>query len=118
MPKTLQSKNLATKFQILVEIAANQPNIQQKLIAEKIGVTPQAISDYIPQLLNDGFVSSNGRSQFTLTQEGVNWIIEMTRELKEYVSHVENAITNVTVCAAVADMAISRGQMVGLMMQG
>lgn len=117
MTQVLHNKNLATRFQILIEIAANQPNIQQKLIAEKIGVTPQAISDYIAQLLNDGFISSSGRSRYTITQEGVNWIIEMTRELKEYISSIEKAITNVAVCAAIADMKITCGQIVGLRMQ-
>lgn len=117
MPQILQSKNLATKFRMLVEIAGNQPNIQQKLIAEKVGVTPQAISDYISQLLSDGFISSGGRSQYKVTQEGVNWMIEMTRELKEYASYVEKAITNVAICAAVADVSISRGQLVGLKMK-
>jgi putative transcriptional regulator len=42
MVEILQNKNSATRFQILVEIAASGPNIQQKDIATKLGVTPQA----------------------------------------------------------------------------
>ena len=34
MAQILKSKKAATKFQILVEIAANQPNIQQKKVAK------------------------------------------------------------------------------------
>ena len=41
MVEILQNKNSATRFQILVEIAASGPNIQQKSIAAKLDVTPQ-----------------------------------------------------------------------------
>ena len=51
MVEILQNKNSATRFQILVEIAASGHSIQQKSIAVKLGVTPQAISDYIRQLV-------------------------------------------------------------------
>ena len=47
MAEVLRSKNLATKFQILLEVAANQPNIQQKDIAGKLNITPQAVSGYV-----------------------------------------------------------------------
>ena len=49
MVEILRNKNLATRFQILVEIARSGPNIQQRDIAGKLGVTPQAISEYIKQ---------------------------------------------------------------------
>lgn len=117
MAQILQNKNLATKFQILVEIAANQPNIQQKLIAPKIGITPQAISEYIKKLLKDGFIVSNGRSRYKITKEGVDWIVKMTRELQNYSAYVRKAVTSATVCAAVAEDNLSRGQVTGLKMR-
>jgi len=46
MAEVLRSKNLATKFQILLEVAANQPNIQQKDIASRLNITSQAVSEY------------------------------------------------------------------------
>ncbi|MFA4835135.1 MAG: winged helix-turn-helix transcriptional regulator [Dehalococcoidia bacterium] len=117
MAQTLQNKNLATKFQILAEIAAHQPNIQQKLIAPKIGVTPQAVSEYIKELLRDGFIISDGRSRYTVTKEGVDWVLQMTRELQDYSAFVRKAITNATVCAALAEDDISRSEEVGLQMK-
>ena len=117
MAQILQNKNLATKFQILVEIAANQPNVQQKLIAPKIGVTPQAVSEYVKEMLNDGFMLSEGRSRYKVTKEGVDWIITMARELQNYSAYVGKAITNATVCAAVAEGNLSQGQVVGLKMK-
>jgi predicted transcriptional regulator len=39
----------ATKFLVLVEIAASGPNMHQRSIAEKLGITPQAIAKYFRQ---------------------------------------------------------------------
>jgi len=117
MPQILQSKNLATKFQILVEIAANQPTIHQKSIAAKLNVTPQAISEYMIKLEQDGWVVSDGRSKYRVTQEGINWVLQMLREMSTYADYVQRAITNVTICAAVADSDLKQGQPVGLKMK-
>jgi putative transcriptional regulator len=113
----LQNKNSATRFQILVEIADSGPGIQQKSIAGKLGVTPQAISDYIRQLVNDGLVLSTGRSQYKVSAKGVNWMLKVLRELRSYGSLVEQAVTNITVCAAIAEDDIQPGQDVGLKMK-
>ena len=61
MVEILRNKNLATKFQILVDIANSGPNIQQQDIAKRLDVTPQAISDYVRQLVKEGLLTSNGR---------------------------------------------------------
>ena len=117
MVEILRNKNLASKFQILVEIANSGPNIQQRDIAARLGLTPQAISDYIRQLLAEGFISSDGRSRYRATTEGVNWIIKVLRELRSYHSLVEKAITNISICAAVADVDLLKGETVGLEMK-
>lgn len=117
MIEILQNKNSATRFQILVEIAASGPGIQQKSIAVKLGVTPQAISDYIHQLVNDDLVLSGGRSQYKVSAKGVNWMLKILRELRTYGSLVEQAVTNITVCAAIAECDINQGQTVGLKMK-
>jgi putative transcriptional regulator len=117
MVEILQNKNSATRFQILVEIAASGPSIQQKGIAGKLGVTPQAISDYIHQLVNDGLVLSSGRSQYKVSAKGVNWMLKILRELRTYGSLVEQAVTNITVCAAIAECDVNQGQAVGLKMK-
>jgi putative transcriptional regulator len=117
MVEILQNKNSATRFQILVEIAASGPNIQQKSIAIKLGVTPQAISDYIHQLVNEELVISTGRSHYKVGTKGVNWMLKILRELRSYASLVEQAVTNITVCAAIAECDIKQGQAVGLKMK-
>ena len=117
MVEILQNKSSATRFQILVEIAASGPAIQQKSIAFKLGVTPQAISDYIHRLVKDNLVVSTGRSHYRVSAKGVNWMLAVLRELRSYASLVEQAITNVTVCAAIAECDINQGQAVGIKMK-
>jgi putative transcriptional regulator len=117
MVEVLQNKSSATRFQILVEIAASGPSIQQKSIAAKLGVTPQAISDYIRQLVEEELVISTGRSQYRVSTQGVNWMLKVLRELRGYASLVEQAVTNITVCAAIAECDINQGQAVGLKMK-
>jgi len=108
MAQVLHNKNLATRFQILVEIAANQPNIQQKDIAQKIGVTSQAVSDYISKLVEDGSITSEGRSRYRITKEGVNWILKSLRELQQYSFAAERVLTMITTWAAIAEVDLKK----------
>ncbi|MBI2830856.1 MAG: winged helix-turn-helix transcriptional regulator [Chloroflexi bacterium] len=117
MVEILQNKNSATRFQILVEIAASGPNVQQRNIAARLGVTPQAISDYIRKLVDEEMVLSTERSSYRVSPQGVNWMLKVLRELNDYVSLVTKAITNITVCAAIAESDIAQGQTVGLKMK-
>jgi putative transcriptional regulator len=113
----LKNKNAATRFQIMVEIAASGPSIYQKSIAEKLGVTPQAISDYIQQLAGEEMILSTGRSNYTVSTKGVNWMLSVLRDLRSYVSQVEKAVTSITICAAIADCDIKQGQTISLKMK-
>jgi putative transcriptional regulator len=117
MTQVLRNKNLATRFQILVEIAANQPGIQQKDIAQRIGVTSQAVSDYIAKLENDGWITSEGRGRYRITKEGVNWMLKSLRELQNYSISAERVLTNITTWAAIAAMDLKKSETVSLVMQ-
>jgi len=117
MVQILRNKNLATKFQILVEIAANQPNLQQREIARRLDVTSQAISEYIKELIRDGWLTSDGRSRYRVSNEGMNWVLKTYRDLRDYSAFVGKAITNITVCTAVAHDDLAHGQPVGLEMK-
>jgi putative transcriptional regulator len=98
----LRSKNLATKFQIMVEVAAHQPNIQQKDIAPRLGITSQAVSEYIRELIKDGWLSSEGRSRYRVTNEGVDWILQMSRQLHSYAWFVSKAVADISTTTAIA----------------
>jgi putative transcriptional regulator len=113
----LKSKNLATKFQIMVEIAAHQPNIQQKDIAPRLGITSQAVSEYIRELIKDGWLSSEGRSRYKVTKEGVDWILQMSRQLHSYAWFVSKVVADISTTTAIADSDLSAGQPASLYMK-
>lgn len=117
MAEVLRSKNLATKFQILLEIAANQPNVQQKHIAGKLDITSQAVSEYVKELIKDGWLSSQGRSRYRVTREGVDWILRMARQLHSYSSFVSKVVSDISTSTAIADEDLAVGQPVSLYMR-
>jgi putative transcriptional regulator len=116
MIEVLRNKNLTTRFQILVEIANAGPTIQQREIAKNLDITPQAVSDYISQLVKERLLAAEGRARYRVTNEGVNWIIKTLRELGDYNTFIQRAITNLSTCAAIAADDLKKGQKVGLKM--
>ncbi len=117
MAEILKSKNLATKFQIMLEIAANQPNIQQKDVAKKLDITSQAVSEYVKGLIKDGWLSSQGRSRYRVTREGVDWILRMARQLHSYSLFVSKVVRDISTSPAVADEDLAPGERVSLHMR-
>ncbi len=113
----LRSKKESTRFQILVEIASHQPDVRQKEIADKIGITPQAVSEYIKELVHDGFLFSDGRVRYRVTKKGVEWVLERAMEIKKYARYVmEDIVSHVSVATAIANEKFKKGQMVSLVM--
>ena len=117
MKQLLRSINLVTKYQIMVEVAANQPDIQQRDIGRRLALSPQAVSDYVKELLHDGWLVSEGRSKYRVTREGVDWMLKGLKEWQGYSDIVQKAVAGLSVTAAVADSDISEGQKVGLVMR-
>jgi putative transcriptional regulator len=115
----LERKGEITRFQILVETAASQPQIKQSEIAASLGITPQAVSEYIKNLIEDGLITSSGRGQYKVTPLGVEAIISGARELREYSKYVlSNVVGQVSVWPAIAAGEIKKGSAVRLAMKG
>jgi putative transcriptional regulator len=113
----LRSKKDSTRFQILVEIAAHQPDVRQKEIADKIGITPQAVSEYIKDLVLEGLLFSDGRVRYRVTKKGVEWVLERAMELKKYARFVmEDIVSHISVATAIAEEEFNKGQRVSLRM--
>ena len=114
----LRSKKESTRFQILVEIASHQPDVRQKEIADKRGITPQAVSEYIKELVSEGLLFSDGRVRYRVTKKGVDWVTERAVEIKKYARYVmEDIVSHVSVATAVANEGFGKGQTVSLVME-
>jgi putative transcriptional regulator len=114
----LDRKSEVTRFQILVKVAAGQPQVKQSQIADSLGITPQAVSEYIKSLAAEGMIGSGGRGQYTVTPLGVEAIIDGAKELKEYSEYVlNNVVGQVSVWAAIAREPVAKGDTVFLTME-
>jgi len=114
----LRSKRNATRYQILVEIAERQPAVNQQEVADAIGITAQAVSDYLQDLVAQDYVTKHGRGRYEVTKEGVDWLISQTDELRTFVRHVsEDVIGQVEIESALATTDISEGETVSLTMR-
>jgi putative transcriptional regulator len=115
MVDVLESKRAATRFRVLVEIADRQPAVSQGEIADAVGVTSQAVSEYIRELVEEGFVDKEGRSRYRVTQEGVDWIFSAAGDVQQYLDHVtDDVLGGVQEDAAVALAPIAEGEAVSL----
>jgi putative transcriptional regulator len=114
----LRSKRDVTRLQILVEIAEHQPAVRQQEIAGKLGVTPQAVSEYIRELEKDGMVSAPGRGRYEVTRAGIEWVVENAESLERYARHIRRDIVQqVSVWAAVAAEDLKKGDEAGVFMR-
>jgi putative transcriptional regulator len=114
----LDSKRAATQYRILVQIADRQPAVSQQEVADAIGITSQAVSNYLQGLVDRGWVEKLGRGRYEVTKEGVDWLISRTDGLRELVTHVsEEVIDEVEVESALATGSIAEGDRVSLTMR-
>ncbi|MFB6353797.1 MAG: MarR family transcriptional regulator [Halobacteriales archaeon] len=114
----LRHKREATRYQVLVEIAARQPAVSQREIADTIGVTAQAVSEYVGELVELGHVEQEGRGRYRITKEGVDWLLSRTDELQAFTTYVaEEVVGRVDVEAAIATDAIGADEPVSLSMR-
>jgi putative transcriptional regulator len=114
----LESKRTATAYRILVAVAQRQPAVNQREIAEAVGVTAQAVSDYLGDLAERGFVDKQGRGRYEITKEGVDWLISETGTLREFVEYVATEVLEeVEVETALATADLAEGERVSLSMR-
>jgi putative transcriptional regulator len=114
----MRSKGDVSRFQIIVEIAEHQPAIRQHEIANRIGMTTQAVSEYIRDLVDEGMVTMSGRSNYAVTKTGMAWVMENAATLELYVRHIRrDIIKHVSVWTAIAADDLKKGDIAGLYMK-
>lgn len=114
----LTSKSEITRFRVLVEVAENQPAVSQTEIADAIGLTPQAVSEHMSTLVDEGLVDKRRRGRYKITKEGADVVLSRAEELESFVEHVtEEVVGRVFVDTAVADGSVTEGDEVSLSMR-
>ncbi len=115
MADVLESQRSSTRFRVLVEIADRQPAVSQGEIAEAVGITSQAVSEYVQDLAEEGLVRKEGRSRYRVTTEGVDWLLSEASEVRRYLEYVTgDVLGNVREDAAIALDDIDAGETVSL----
>jgi putative transcriptional regulator len=115
MVDVLDNKRAATRFRILVQIAERQPAVSQGEIAEEVGVTSQAVSEYIRELVDDGLVEKEGRSRYRVTNEGVDWLFQAAGDVRRFADHVTDGVLGAMgEDAAIATDDVENGETVSL----
>ena len=115
MVDVLDNKRAATRLRILVEIAERQPAVSQGEIADAVGVTSQAVSEYIRELVAEGLVEKEARSRYRVTNEGVDWLFRAATDVRRFADHVtEDVLDAMGEDAAIATDEITEGETVTL----
>ena len=70
-----------TRRKIVFLLRVKEMTVSQ--IAAELNLTPQAVSDYIKQLLKDGLITSEGRSRYRVSPHGVDWLLKQLKELQD-----------------------------------
>jgi len=118
MVDVLDSKRAATKFRVLVEIADRQPAVNQGEIADAVGVTSQAVSEYIRELVDEGFVDKEARSRYRVTKQGVDWLFQQAADVRRFADHVtEDVLGSMQEDAALATDDVESGEHVSLFIE-
>ena len=117
--KVFKKKGELTRFQILADIAREQPHLRQKDIAKKLGITVQAVSENIKSLVDDGFVETGmGNARYKITKKGIEKVKTEAVNLRKYADNVLNTMnTYKSVWPAIAREDVDSGETVWLEME-
>jgi len=116
MAELFEGRSVSTRFRVLVSVASRQPWVQQKNVAAELGITVQAVSEHMKELVSMGLVESKGRSSYSVTPLGVDWLLRMAHGLQAYSERVGDIVRDISVTAALAAEDLEQGQQVALEM--
>ncbi|MDR0900156.1 MAG: winged helix-turn-helix transcriptional regulator [Methanobrevibacter sp.] len=116
--KIFKKRGEMTHFQILGEISKQEPHLRQKDIAERLGITVQAVSENLKSLIDEGYITSkDGRSPYKITQKGIAKVKKEAIDLRKYSDDVLETMTHYkSVWPAIATEDLKKDEEVGLFM--
>lgn len=113
--RPLRDKSGVTRILILAELE-RAPGATLSEVAERLGVTVQAVSTYAKSLTADGLLQENVPGQ-RVTPLGLQRLHEGVRMLRSAVDAVAAPLAVIRVTSAVAATRVKEGERVGLVMQ-
>ncbi len=119
MMKAFKKRGALTHFQILSEISKQDPHLKQKDLANKLGITIQAVSENIKTLIELGYITSkDGRSPYKITQAGIDKVKKDAISLRKYSDSVLETMNHYkTIWPAIAKEDLKKDDIVGLFME-
>ena len=113
--RLLRDKSISTQLLILLEVATSHHS-RLYPIAEKLGVTKQAVSEYIKKMREEGLIHTfNG--EYRATMKGVQFLHSQLLELKNFLDANMQKLDIIKSGAAIAGNDIKKGQKLGLFME-
>ena len=98
--RILRDLRLSTKVLILYEMV-KQPGVGQRDLAAILDVTPQAISDYLKHMEEEGLIEREGRDARP-TMTGFQFLQEHLQELGDFTYQAMRDVNVINSCAAIA----------------
>jgi putative transcriptional regulator len=116
--KVFKKKGELTRFQILAEIAKQEPHLRQKDIASKLGITIQAVSENIKSLADEGLVETGkGPTHYKITKRGIDRVKNEAVNLRKYSDQVLDTMNAYkSIWPAIARQELRSGDQVWLEM--
>jgi putative transcriptional regulator len=104
-----------TELLMLVEILQS-PSARFKEIADKLGITVQAVSQYISEMKREGLLREQAGT-LRPTRKGMQMAQEHFTGVKGQVDTILRRISVIDACVAIAGKTIEKGKRVGLVME-
>lgn len=104
-----------TELLILVEIIES-PTARLKTVSDRLGVTVQAVSQYISKMKREGLLREHS-GKMVPTRKGMQLLQEHFSGLKDEVDSVLRKIRVIDTCEAIAGGSVKKGDPVGLVME-
>ena len=113
--RNLRDLRRNTELLILAEILLS-PSAKQKDIAENLGITVQAVSQYLSSMRREGLIRERSGSTMP-SLKGMQLAQEHFNSLKKEVDGILRKIAVIDSCVAIAGKKIRKGQAVSLVME-